>query len=171
MTKSKNFVVSYTVFDEPKPIMLGNQKLMLAYGQGDIEVETLFDNIWRRHHLKDVWYVPEVVNNLFSVPTAADKELEYSLNCCECKITKNGNTLVVGERHRGLYKSIMKAIQPNNPADVFVANKLDTLQVWHERLCHQNKWYVEKYLKKHDIKYVKDNLFCEGCVLGKNTPS
>jgi hypothetical protein len=37
----------------------------------------------------------------------------------------------------------------------------------HERFGHQCKLYVEEYLKKHNISYIKDNHFCEGCVLGK----
>lgn len=167
MTKSKDFFVSYTAFSEPKPIMLGNQKLMLAYGKGDIQVEAFVDNCWNRHYLQNVWYVPDVVKNLFSVPQTADKGMEYWLNKDTCRITKNGTTLVVGKRHCGLYKLVIRVITPESPAEVYVANKVESLQVWHERLCHQSKQYVEKYLKKHGIKYVRDNQLCEACILGK----
>ena len=51
---------------------------------------------------------------------------------------------------------------------VLVAEKPEKLQVWHERLGHQNKQYVEKYLRKHKINYIKDDEFGEGCVLGKH---
>ena len=98
ITKSKNFVVTYESFSEPKPITLGNHKLMFAYGQGDINVETVVNNEQKKHHLKDVWYTPDVVKNLFSVPTAADKGMQYWLDKHSCKITKNGETLVVGNR-------------------------------------------------------------------------
>ena len=54
MTKSKEWFVSYTAFDEPKSVILGNKQVMLAYGQGDIEIETLVDGFWQKHHLKDV---------------------------------------------------------------------------------------------------------------------
>jgi len=56
---------------------------------------------------------------------------------------------------------------PSVPAEVYVANRVEALQMWHERLGHQNKQYVEKYLKNHDITYVRDNQLCEACVLGK----
>ena len=167
MTKSKNFFVTYESFSEPKPVTLGNHKLMLAYGQGDINVETVVNNERQRHHLKDVWYTPDVVKNLFSVPTAADKGMQYWLDKRSCKITKNGETLVVGKRNGGLYQLVMKVILPQSPAQVYVASRIDTLQVWHERLGHQNKQYVEKYLKKHGIAYANDNQICEACILGK----
>lgn len=93
--------------------------------------------------------------------------MEYSLNKEGCKITRNGEILVVGDRHHYLYKLLLRVVQPIAPATVCVASKVDTLQSWHERLCHQNKQYVEKYLRKHGISFVKDNQFCEGCVLGK----
>ena len=40
---------------------------------------------------------------------------------------------------------------------VLAAEKAEKLQVWHERLSHQSKQYVEKYLKKHKINYIKDD--------------
>ena len=52
---------------------------------------------------------------------------------------------------------------------VLVAEKAEKLQVWHERLSHQSKHYVEKYLQKHKINYIKDDELCEGCVLGKHS--
>ena len=167
MTKSKDFFVSYAAFPEPRPVTLGNHKLMLAYGCGNIQVETLVNGKWKQYHLKDVWYTPDVVKNLFSVPTAADKGMEYWLDHSSCQITKNGETVVVGERHCGLYRLAMKVIRPKSPAEVHVASGVDSLQVWHERLGHQNKRYVEKYLKKHGIAYTKDNQMCEACILGK----
>ena len=36
-------------------------------------------------------------------------------------------------------------------------------------VSHQSKQYVEKYLKKHCIKYVKNDVICEACILGKQT--
>ena len=169
MTKSKNFFVTYASFSEPKPITVGNHKLMLAYGQGDINVETVVNNERKKHHLKDVWYTPDVVKNLFSVPTAADKGMQYWLDKRSCNITKNGETLVVGNRNGGLYQLVMKVIPPQLPAEVYVASRVDTLQAWHERLGHQSKQYVEKYLKKHGIDYAKDNQMCEACILGSST--
>jgi transposase len=83
---------------------------------------------------------------------------------------KGNETILIGKRHNSLYKLLLRVVQPSEQAQVLIAsiNRHDTLQQWHERLGHQNKAYVEKFLKKRGIKYVKDNKFCEGCVLGKH---
>lgn len=167
MTKCKEYFMTYTAFEEPKAITLGNKRTMLAYGKGDIPVEVLVNGRWVKNHLKDVWYTPEVVKNLFSLPSALDKGLKCWMDKGRCRLLKDDQTVVEGERQHGLYKLLLRPLEPETPAEVYVANKVDTLQVWHERLGHQSKQYVEKYLKKRDIKYIKDNQFCEGCVLGK----
>ena len=167
MTRSHEYFSSYNVFSEPKPVITGNQKIMLAYGSGDIIIEAQIAGVWSRHYLKDVWYTPEVVKNLFSIPSAADKGFNYWLDNKCCKITREGETFIVGERHLGLYKLLIRTVKPEVPAQVCAVSKIETLQVWHERLGHQNKQYVEKYLTKHNINYLKDNQFCEGCALGK----
>lgn len=167
MTKSKEFFTSYTPFDEPKRVMVGNQRTMLAYGYGDIQVKALVQGMWYDHYMKDVWYTPEVVKNLFSVPAAADKGLVYRLDKDRCELVKNGNVIVTGERNCSLYKLLIKPIRPDDPAVVCVAHKVEMLQVWHERLGHQNRKYVEKFLKARGIKYITDNYFCEGCAMGK----
>ena len=46
MMKSHGFYTSYATFREPKPVMTGNQKIMLAYGSGDIAVEALVYGVW-----------------------------------------------------------------------------------------------------------------------------
>ena len=168
MTKLADSFVSYTAFNEPKQIMLGDQRQMLAYGHGDIMIETHVDNEWHKHYLEDVWYTPEVAKNLFSVPIAADKGYDHWLNKGSCRITYNGESIVVGIRHHSLYKLLLRVIKPELPAQGFVAQKADTLQTWHERLGHQNKVHVEKYLEKHGVDYIKDDKLCEGCVLGKH---
>jgi len=40
------------------------------------------------------------------------------------------------------------------------------LQVWHERLGHQNKRHVMKVLKQHGINMEANKEFSDGCALG-----
>lgn len=171
MTKTKEFYSTYNDFVEPQKIMLGNNKVMLAYGQGDIKVETLVNGQVQQHVLKDVWYTPDVVKNLFSLPSAADRGLQYWLDKNSCKVIHNGATVVEGERinGRGLYNLLIRVVIPDEHAKMFLASKTETLQIWHERLGHQNKQYIERYLRKNNIEFVKDDVVCEGCILGKQT--
>ena len=169
MTKSSAYFASYTSFNAPKAIIVGNQHTMLAYGYGDIRIEALVDGVWYEHYLKDVWYVPDVVKNLFSVTTATDKGFVYRQDKQRCELVKDGKPLLTGERYHSLYKLHIRPVLPETPAEVLITHKVDTLQVWHERLGHQCMRYVENFLKTHDIKYVKDgNQLCESCVMGKH---
>jgi hypothetical protein len=52
-------------------------------------------------------------------------------------------------------------------AEVHRATQVETLQVWHERLSHQNKRNVMKVLKQHGINVKANKESCDGCVLGK----
>jgi len=40
------------------------------------------------------------------------------------------------------------------------------LQLWHERLGHQNKRQIMKVLKQHDVNVEVNKEFCDGCALG-----
>ena len=75
--------------------------------------------------------------------------------------------LVTGERHQGLYRLNTRVIGLASEEHACLANSVDSSQVWHERLGHQNKQYVEKYLKTNNFVFAKDSQLCEGCVLGK----
>jgi len=44
---------------------------------------------------------------------------------------------------------------------------VEKLQVWHERLGHQNKRHVMKVLKQHGINVEANKEFCDGCALRK----
>ncbi|GFQ85896.1 retrovirus-related Pol polyprotein from transposon TNT 1-94 [Trichonephila clavata] len=53
---------------------------------------------------------------------------------------------------------------------VCVASADQSLQLWHERLCHQNKAHVKDKLRKYQIKgNAKDSQICDGCCYGKQS--
>jgi len=56
---------------------------------------------------------------------------------------------------------------PQHAGEVHLATQAETLQVWHERLGHQNKRHVMKVLKQHGINLEANKEFCDGCALGK----
>ena len=112
---------------------------MMAYGEGDIQVESFVNGACFSHTLKKVWYASDVVKKLFSVPAAAGKGITYHLNRFQHSLVKENRTLVVCERHNGLYKLHLHAVLPSNPVKAVVAEKTEKLQVWHECLSHQTK--------------------------------
>uniref|UniRef100_A0ABD2WMS0 Integrase catalytic domain-containing protein n=1 Tax=Trichogramma kaykai TaxID=54128 RepID=A0ABD2WMS0_9HYME len=41
------------------------------------------------------------------------------------------------------------------------------MQIWHERLAHQNKRHVKQFLNVCGIKTFDDEIYCDGCAYGK----
>lgn len=50
---------------------------------------------------------------------------------------------------------------PQQSAKIYAASTTETLQLWHERLCHQEKSHVQCFLKQRGIEVVVDEEFCE----------
>ncbi|GFY46301.1 retrovirus-related Pol polyprotein from transposon TNT 1-94 [Trichonephila inaurata madagascariensis] len=64
----------------------------------------------------------------------------------------------------GLYALEMRVLYREISAEVCVASADQSLQLWHERLCHQNKTHVKDILSKYQMKSdVKDSKICDGC--------
>ncbi|GBN68869.1 hypothetical protein AVEN_90125-1 [Araneus ventricosus] len=61
----------------------------------------------------------------------------------------------------------MRVICSEVPAVVCVASADQSLQLWHERLCHQNKTYVKEFLGQRGIEVCESEVSCEGCLYGK----
>ncbi|GFX39692.1 retrovirus-related Pol polyprotein from transposon TNT 1-94 [Trichonephila clavipes] len=68
----------------------------------------------------------------------------------------------------GLHALEMRVLHPEISAEVCVALAYKSLQLWHERLCHQSNAHVRDILRKYRIKSdVKDSKICDGCCYGK----
>ena len=114
--------------------MIGNQRTMLAYSCVNIRIEALLGGIWREHSLIDVWCIPGVGKNFFSVSTAAERGFTYRLDMQKCELVKDSEVIVTGEKHRGLYKLHIRSIKPEMPAEVFLAHQVKMLHLRHDGL-------------------------------------
>ena len=78
----------------------------------------------------------------------------------------SGEVVATGRPCNGLYAMEMTTILPHY---VGVAkSRAPTLQMYHERLAHQDKKHVQNLLRTLNIPVVHDeNDFCEGCAMGK----
>lgn len=168
MTHNKDYFLTYEIFEIPREVQIGNGEMIHAYGQGTINVEMKVNGTWQKNHLQNVWYVPKIGRNLFSIGKTMDKGFEFKANRDSCIFVKNGTVRLVGKRTpRGLYILKLRACKPECSAEVFVASATETLQLWHERLCHQNKRHVQQFLKQRGISATAEEEFCDGCMLGK----
>lgn len=169
MAKKIEWYTSFTKFQKPLQVCMGNDSTMNALGTGTIYFEAFVDGEWKLCHMDNVLYTPEGRRNLFSVSSAMDKGLDFHSSKDKCEFRNNGIVKACGIRSGNLLKMLIRVKKPENPfnAEVNVASK-ESLQIWHERLGHQNKRHVQQFLKQRGVE-VEDfgEDFCEACVKGK----
>lgn len=96
-----------------------------------------------------MWYVPKLQRNLFSILAAQDKHE----NSCFISTSQICNLIVNDEK-----------VIVGTCAQSGAVNNGCLIQMYHERLGHQNKRHVKSVIKRElDI----DTKLCEGCVYGK----
>ncbi|GFR24434.1 retrovirus-related Pol polyprotein from transposon TNT 1-94 [Trichonephila clavata] len=173
MTKHKNYFVDFTKFVSPKPVYVGNSDAIVAYGHGTVNIEIKVNSKWEKHHLTEVWYVPDISRNLFSISQTLKRGFKFQASKDECSLLRDGRVRLKGVRTvHGLYALEIRVLYPKVcvAAEVCVASADQSLQLWHERLCHQNKAHVKDILRKYQIKGdAKDSQICDGCCYGKQS--
>lgn len=167
MTYRKEYYSEYEEFKFPTSVRTGNGDAKPAYGKGNIEIETFVNGKWAAGMMYDVLYVPEVKQNLFSLKVAAKKGIDFSVtNYGKNVFLKyNGDVVAKASDCGDLYKIDLRVLLPK---ECNVADKVDTLQLWHERLCHQDKRHVKSFLNNVGIDVLDMKDFCDGCACGKH---
>lgn len=61
----------------------------------------------------------------------------------------------------------MRVRKPLHSADLCVAVSRNSLQLWHERLGHQNKAHLKNFLKLHEIDVNVTEELCDGYAFEK----
>ncbi|KRZ83588.1 Retrovirus-related Pol polyprotein from transposon TNT 1-94 [Trichinella sp. T8] len=151
MTRNKEYLSDFVTFPKPVNVKVGNGDAIPAYGHGTVNFKVFIKGKWILNRMEDVWYVPKLGLNLFSIGKATEKGFNFTANAAGCTFRKNGCVKLSGK-----------------PAYVHVSTANASLQLWHERLCHQNKRHVQQVLNNHGIKVHAQEQFCTGCVLGKH---
>ncbi|KRZ24439.1 Retrovirus-related Pol polyprotein from transposon TNT 1-94 [Trichinella pseudospiralis] len=165
MTRNKGYLSDFVTFPKPVNVKVGNGDVIPAYGRGTVNFKVFIKGKWILNRMEDVWYLPKLGLNLF----ATDKGFNFTANAAGCTIRKNGCVKLPGVRNlNGVYELHMRVCIPEKPAYVHVSTANASLQLWHERLCHQNKRHVQQVLNNHSIKVHAQEQFCTGCVLGKH---
>ncbi|GBM33099.1 hypothetical protein AVEN_9640-1 [Araneus ventricosus] len=92
----------------------------MGYGQGTVNVDMKVNGKSIRNHLSEVWHVPDVSRNLFSVSQTLAKGFVFRAEGNECSFTRDGHVLLRGiTTVNGLYALKMRVVCPEVPAEVF----------------------------------------------------
>jgi transposase InsO family protein len=173
VTNCPDLFIEFQEFQRPCVIKAAGQEALKAIEKGTIQIWSFTGSCSLKMTLNDVWLVPQISKNLFSVLTAQDRNenSRFLSTATECYLEVNGKTVLCGSRVKGgtLYKAAIEPVIPGKEERVSIAKANNsTLQLYHERWGHQDKQHVRQMLKSElgiDVKPVRD--ICEPCVFGK----
>jgi hypothetical protein len=173
VTNCPDLFIEFQQFQSPCVIKAAGQEALKAIGKGTIQIWSFTGSNSLKMTLNDVWLVPQISKNLFSVLAAQDRNenSRFLSTAIECYLDVNGKTVVCGSRVKGrtLYKAAIEPVMPGKEERVSIAKANNsTLQLYHKRWGHQDKQHVRQMLKSElgiDVKLVRD--ICEPCVFGK----
>jgi hypothetical protein len=112
--------------------------------------------------------VPDAGAHLFAIKAPAQNAYSTPLNEKEVVIRRgNGTVAASGKLVNDFHVLAIRVCIPRHAVKVHLGTQAETLQVWHERLGHQNKRHVMKVLKQHGINVEANEEFCDSCALGK----
>ncbi|XP_044760209.1 uncharacterized protein LOC123317668 [Coccinella septempunctata] len=153
VTNCPDQFVDFHKFRSPCVIRAAGKETLEAIGKGTIEISSFTEDCKLEITLNEVWYVPKISKNLFSVLAAQDrnKNSRFYSTSTKCSLEVNGKVVLCGHREKGgtLYKAAIEPIIPDKIERVnIVEAENSTLQLYHERWGHQDKRHVREILKR-----------------------
>jgi len=172
LTFRSDILSNFRKFSESKNLQIADGNYVQAIGMGMVHMDTVINGEHFEIKLENVWLVPKLKRNLFSVLAAQDKHensvFESTSRNCYLKVNDKKVLTGVREQNGGLFKLNVKTAIQSKPEEANIVNQENLLQLYHERLAHQNKRHVKSVLKQEfDIDVSLDSEFCEGCIYGK----
>ena len=169
VTHCAEFFVEFRKFEDTHKVKAAGGELLQAIGKGTIQVRT---DGGRELSLSDVWYVPKVSRNLFSVLAAHDKceKSKFTSSATECAFELDGRVIFKGNRRKcgTLYEAGFTPVSPRSEVN-FNSSSGSQLQLYHERFGHQDKRHVKDLMERElGISVKLERSLCEPCVYGKS---
>lgn len=132
MTPRCDLLHRYKPFSHPVPIRIGDDSILYALGSGEL---------WASFgKISNVYYVPRLASNLFSISKAADNQMEIKIDAKQLSIFHpDGKLAVSGKREGGTYVLDLKLAMVTEKA-----MSATTLDCWNQRLNHLPRSLVVK---------------------------
>ena len=174
MTYDKDTLSNMELFDEPKPVYLGDKSVVLSHGQGQTRLQTGSNGSCLT--LRTVLYVPKLAKNLLSVRSMTKHGAEVRFVGDKCIASKNGQSVIIGFSENGsLYKLLSPVMPWIEKAYISSLSSSPSLLLWHQRYGHLNMKDVVQNSKNNvvgmEINGDDDEVHraseCEACALGK----
>lgn len=173
ITKRSDIFVTFEKFATPHRVQAAGKEVLAAIGKGTVKVISDVNNSQQCLTLLDVWYVPSIGRNLFSVLAAQDKhsqDSKFESTATKCCLSIQNKVVMQGTREVNgtLYESNLITLSPDSPTEINVVSEQSLLQLYHERFGHQDKRHVKAVIEKElNISVQLDTELCESCIYGK----
>lgn len=158
MTAQRNWLVNYKTFYEPKKVRLGDDYSINALGSGDIEIDI--------GQLRNVYYVPDISENLFSLLAATRNGVEGRFNKDSIIFVMNNKEVTRAFNKNGIYRLDLNVISDGNKAMM-----ASTMTEWHNKLGHVSNETIERMKRCGAVTGLnvsaKPVQRCDDCLLGK----
>lgn len=152
-------------------VKLGNGKKMEVVGKGNVRL-TLNAAAYT---ISDVYYVPELKNNLLSLGQLQEKELTIIIQKGACKVYHDGKGLIA-ESRMSLNRMFMLIDQTDEEAKPRQQQCLQTTsedipKLWHERYGHLSHRGMKTLQSKNMVRglpnFDSQKFTCSDCLVGK----
>ncbi|KAG2758603.1 hypothetical protein Pcac1_g29276 [Phytophthora cactorum] len=176
MTYSKEYMKNFKKIT-PVDVHLADDGVVQALGTGDIVMSMRTPRGMKKGVLTNVWYIPKLSRNLFSVGRFTKDVGPVTFESDGCFAETKGLKWKLGAREgKGLFKLCMTPMMPD---EANVASSKDrkgdtTSYLWHLRLGHIGHGGLDAIVKKGygtgiNMTSAKQWELCDGCALGKQT--
>lgn len=168
MSFERDSLSDYIEFRQPCTVNLGDNGSILAYGKGTYHLLADLDENSQPIALHDVLYLPDLKKNLLSVRAMTKLEASVEFKGNQCRISRNGKLLAVGEMQGKLY--MLKIVSDEH---INIAKDEIDIHLWHNRFGHLGMDNVEKLMKDKMVEGMKCSTkvgrksVCEPCIMGK----
>lgn len=158
----------FTTFVEEKTaLLLADSSTLMVRGRGSIRVTSYVKGKKINVKLQDVYYVPELRRNLFSVGAAQKHGVNVHTEGHQMQFWRNGRCIIVATTaNNNLYRC---AFEPKKSIEVNVVT--NELRRWHERLGHISISAMRELIQRGDLKELviptKAEINCEACAYRK----
>jgi hypothetical protein len=198
MNSSQESFVSYRPLTIHKKVCLGNGTIIYAPGIGNVGLEFNLGNTTQQGLVQNVYYIPELHGNLFSLSNLTKRHYKIVFNENACRIYNPVGTLTaVAHLHGNMFILDARTSAPtirvatllhddeqmtslDAPALAYAARtKTSTasLSVWHRWLGHANLESVKRLERKEMVSGMGINNLsidstmspCPSCLHGKQT--
>ena len=173
MTFQKDDIENYTTFKAPLKVKLADDSTVNSYGKGQVRLSLSSEDGKVNLVLKEVLFVPDLQNKLFSLPTVTGQGTSVEFKGSKCRIEANGKQHTIGSKHGKLYR-LNTSTEEN--CCLGKSQNEEPKELWHQRFGHLGHNNL-KLLKDREMvdglhmdpTHIDDECRknCEGCAMGK----